>query len=179
MSGLRVERRGDVALLWIDQPERSVAVLTDAFLRALAAAIDELDADDGVRGAVLANARPGAFLAGADIASFLRYDTPEQVVAAIHEGNALLERIERWRKPLVVAVDGACMGGGTELALAGRYVIASTGPGTRFGLPEVQLGLLPGLGGTVRLPERVGLERALDMMLTGRNLYARDRKSVV
>ena len=176
MSGLRVERRGDVALLWIDQPERSVAVLTDAFLRALAAAIDELDADDGVRGAVLANARPGAFLAGADIASFLRYDTPEQVVAAIHEGNALLERIERWRKPLVVAVDGACMGGGTELALAGRYVIASTGPGTRFGLPEVQLGLLPGLGGTVRLPERVGLERALDMMLTGRNLYARQAR---
>ncbi len=175
MSGLRVERRDDVALLWIDQ-ERSVAVLTDDFLRALAAAIDELDADDGVRAAVLANARPGTFLAGADISSFLGYGTPEEVVAAIHEGNALLERIENWRKPLVVAVDGACLGGGTELALAARYVIASTSPKTRFGLPEVQLGLLPGLGGSVRLPERVGLEKALDMMLTGRNLYAKQAR---
>jgi len=172
-SGLRVERRGDVALLWIDQPERSVALLTYDFLRALAGAIDELDADPGVVGAVLANAKPGTFLAGADVSSFLHYGSPAEVEAAIHEGNALLARIETWRKPLVVAVDGACMGGGTELALAARYVLASSDPKTRFGLPEVQLGLLPGLGGTVRLPERVGMERALDMMLTGRNLFAK------
>jgi len=172
-SGLRVERRGDVALLWIDQPERSVALLTYDFLNALAAAMDELDADGAVVGAVLTNAKPGAFLAGADVASFLEYGSPAEVEAAIHEGNALLERIEKWRKPLVVAVDGACMGGGTELALAARYLLASSNPKTRFGLPEVQLGLLPGLGGTVRLPERVGMERALDMMLTGRNLFAK------
>ena len=172
-SGLRLERRGDVALLWIDQPDRSVALLTYDFLHALAAAIDELDADSAVVGAVLANAKPGTFLAGADVSSFLEYGSPAEVEEAIHEGNALLERIEKWRKPLVVAVDGACMGGGTELALAARYVLASSNPRTRFGLPEVQLGLLPGLGGTVRLPERVGMERALDMMLTGRNLFAR------
>lgn len=172
-SGLRLELRGDVAILWIDQPERSVALLTYDFLHALAQAIDELDADAAVRGAVLANAKPGTFLAGADVSSFLEYENPAEVEAAIHEGNALLERIEKWRKPLVVAVDGACMGGGTELALAARYVLASSDPKTRFGLPEVQLGLLPGLGGTVRLPEKVGLERALDMMLTGRNLYAK------
>ena len=172
-TGLRVERRGDVALLWIDQPERSVALLTSDFLQALAGAIDQLDADGSVVGAVLANAKPGAFLAGADVSSFLEYGSPAEVEAAIHQGNALLGRIEQWRKPLVVAVDGACMGGGTELALAARYVLASSSPKTRFGLPEVQLGLLPGLGGTVRLPERVGLERALDMMLTGRNLFAK------
>ncbi|MFA7460759.1 MAG: enoyl-CoA hydratase-related protein, partial [Trueperaceae bacterium] len=154
-SGLRVERRGDVALLWIDQPERSVALLTADFLQALANAIDQLDADGSVVGAVLANARPGAFLAGADVSSFLQYGSSAEVEAAIHQGNALLARIEEWRKPLVVAVDGACMGGGTELALAARYVLASSSPKTRFGLPEVQLGLLPGLGGTVRLPERV------------------------
>lgn len=176
MSGLRTERRGDVALLLIDQPERSVALLTEEFLRALAAAIEELDADDAVVGAVLANATPGSFLAGADIGSFLAYESEGEVEAAIAEGNALLARLETWRKPLVVAVDGACMGGGTELALAARYVLASTDPKTRFGLPEVQLGLLPGLGGAVRLPARVGLTRALDMMLTGRSLYAKQAR---
>lgn len=175
-SGLRVERDGDVALLWIDQPYRSAAVLTEGFLTALGMAIEELDADDTVVGAVLANARPGPFLAGADISSFLRFTDEGEVVSTIHEGNALLARIESWRKPLVVAVDGACMGGGTELALAARYVIASTANSTRFALPEVQLGLLPGLGGSVRLPERVGIERALDMMLTGRGLYAKQAR---
>lgn len=175
-SGLRLERDGEIAILWIDQPERSVAVLDDAFLRAIPDVLDELDADDSVKGAVLVNAKPGSFLAGADISSFLTYESPEEVVAAIEEGNALLERIERWRKPLVVAVDGACLGGGTELALAARYVLASTNPKTHFALPEVQLGLLPGLGGTVRLPERIGLAAALDLMLTGRKLYAKQAR---
>lgn len=175
-GGLRLERRGEVAILWIDQEERSAALLTGEFLRALAEAIEELDADAEVSGAVLANARPGPFLAGADISSFLEFGSEEEVVSAIREGNALLARIERWRKPLVVAVNGACMGGGTELALAARYVIASTAPSTRFGLPEVQLGLLPGLGGSVRLPERIGVERALEMMLTGRNLYVKQAR---
>ena len=103
-SGLRIERDGDIAILWIDQPQRSVAVLDDAFLRAIPAVLDQLDADESVKGAVLVNAKPGTFLAGADISSFLTYQSPEEVVAAIEEGNALLERIERWRKPLVVAV---------------------------------------------------------------------------
>lgn len=176
MSGLRTEKRGDVAILWIDQPDRSVALLDMPLLEALPGLIDELDADDTVRAVVLANAKPGTFLAGADVAAFLDFTSPAEVETRIHEGNALLARLEAWRKPLVVAVDGVCLGGGTELALAARYLLASTSPKTRFGLPEVQLGLLPGLGGTVRLPERVGLTLALDMILTGRNLYARQAR---
>lgn len=175
-AGLRVDRRDDVAIVWIDQPQRSVPVLDESMLTTLPRLLDELDADDAVTGAVLASAKPGTFLAGADIESFLVFREPAEVVAKIRQGNALLARIERWRKPLVVAVDGACMGGGTELALAARYVLASTNPKTRFGLPEVMLGLLPGLGGTVRLPERVGLVRALDLLLTGRNLYAKQAR---
>lgn len=176
MTGLRVERRGDVALLLIDQPERSVALLDLPLLEALPGVIDELDADEGVRAVVIANARPGTFLAGADVAAFLEYSSPAEVEARIHSGNAFLARLESWRKPLVAAVDGVCLGGGTELALAARYVLASTNPRTRFGLPEVQLGLLPGLGGTVRLPERVGLTLALDLILTGRSLYSRQAR---
>jgi len=176
MAGLRVEKRGAVAVLWIDQPERSVALLDMDLLKALPGVVDELDADEGVRAVVLANAKPGAFLAGADVGAFLEYGSPAEVEARIHEGNAFLARLEAWRKPLVVAVDGVCLGGGTELALAARYLLVSTSPKTRIGLPEVQLGLLPGLGGTVRLPERVGLTLALDMILTGRNLYAKQAR---
>lgn len=175
-SGLRVERRGDVALLVIDQPARPVNLLDTALLGALSQAVEELVEDSGLVGAVLCSSRPGSFLAGADVSSFLDYTSPAEVEAAIGQGNALLGRIEGCGKPLVVAVDGVCLGGGTELALAGRYLIASTSPKTRFGLPEVQLGLLPGLGGTVRLPERVGLTLALDLILTGRNLYARQAR---
>ncbi|HRN17527.1 MAG TPA: 3-hydroxyacyl-CoA dehydrogenase NAD-binding domain-containing protein [Trueperaceae bacterium] len=176
MSGLFVEKRGDVAILWIDQPGRSVALLDMELLEALPKMVDELDKDQDVRAVVLANAKRGTFLAGADVASFLEYENPAQIEARIHEGNAFMARLEAWRKPLVVAVDGVCLGGGTELALAGRYLLASTGPKTYFGLPEVQLGLLPGLGGTVRLPERIGLTAALDLILTGRNLYAKQAR---
>lgn len=176
-AGLRLERRRDVALLWIDPRGRSVPVLDGAMLEVLPGILDALDADEGVVGAVLASATTGTFLAGADVESFLRYREPAEVVAEIRRANALLDRIERWRKPLVVAVDGACLGGGTELALAARYVLASSGSRTRFGLPEVRLGLLPGLGGMARLPERVGLVTALDLVLTGKNVYARAARS--
>lgn len=172
-SGLRVERRGDVALLVVDQPSRPVNLLDTALLGALSQALEELVADSGVIGAVLCSSRPGSFLAGADVAAFLDYTSPAEVEAAIHQGNALLDRIEGCGKPLVAAIDGACLGGGTELVMAMRYRLASTRSSTRIGLPEVQLGLLPGLGGCVRLPERVGLAQAADMILSGRNLFPR------
>ncbi len=173
LTGLRVERRGAVALLVIDQPARPVNLLDAALLGALSQAVDELVADPEVVGAVLCSARPGSFLAGADVSSFLDYTAPAEVEAAIGEGNALLARFEACGKPLVAAIDGACLGGGTELVMALRYRLASTGSATRIGLPEVQLGLLPGLGGCVRLPERVGLALAADMILSGRNLFPR------
>lgn len=175
MSGacLRVERRDGVVLLVIDQPERAVNLLDTATLSAIASAVDELAVDPSAVGAVLTSARPGSFLAGADVSSFLAYRDPAEVEAQIEQGNALLARLEACPKPLVAAIDGACLGGGTELVLALRYRLASTGGATRIGLPEVQLGLLPGLGGCVRLPERVGLATASEMILTGRNLYPR------
>lgn len=172
-SGLRVERRGDVALLVVDQPARPVNLLDTALLGALSQAVEELVADPGVIGAVLCSSRPGSFLAGADVSAFLDYASPAEVEAAIRQGNSLLDRIEGCGKPLVAAIDGACLGGGTELVMAMRYRLAGTGSGTRIGLPEVQLGLLPGLGGCVRLPERVGLAQAADMILSGRNLFPR------
>lgn len=171
-SVITVAIDGGVAVLMMGGPSgRGVNLVDERLLATLARTIDALDADDQVIGAVLASADNKTFLAGGDVAAFLEYQDKAEVIRAIESGNEVLRRIETWRKPLVAAVNGACLGGGTELALAAARVVATDSSHTRFALPEVKLGLLPGLGGTVRLPRRVGLLKALDVMVSGRNVY--------
>ena len=96
--------------------------------------------------------------------------TQEEATALAKEGQRLFARLESLAFPTIAAIHGACLGGGLELALACQYRIATSDTKTRLGLPEVQLGLLPGSGGTQRLPKLIGVIKALDMMLTGRQL---------
>jgi len=173
MSRLELERRGAVAIVWLEPDGAPVNTLSTALLERFGELLDEVERDDGVRAAVIASRAPRSFLAGADIREFLRFADPDEVRAVVQRGHALLARLEAARIPVVAAVHGACMGGVLELALACRAVVASDHADTRFALPEVRLGLLPGLGGTQRLPRRVGLPAALDMALTGRSVYAR------
>ncbi len=173
MSRLELERRGDLAVVWLEPDGASVNTLSTTLLERFAELLEEIEGDPGVRAAVIASRAPRSFLAGADIREFLRFAGPDEVRAVVTQGHALLARLEAARTPVVAAVHGACMGGGLELALACRAVVASDDGTTRFALPEVRLGLLPGLGGTQRLPRRVGLPAALDMALTGRSVYAR------
>lgn len=177
MKELRLERHGTVAVLFFDQPHRPVNVLTEEALAELRHSLNEIATDDTYHAVVIASARPGMFLAGADVSSFLAFTDEASVVQKINEGNELLDAIERYAKPIVAAVDGACLGGGTELMLACHYAVASTNSSTRFALPEVQLGLLPGLGGTVRFTERLGVSTALPYMLTGRSIFPRQARS--
>src|SRR5690606_3596545 len=172
---LTVSVDGGVALLEMGgRGDRPVNLVDERFLTALADVIETLDADDGVIGAVLTSKDERTFLAGGDVAAFLEYRSTSEVLDAIRRGNEVLRRIESWRKPLVAAVDGACLGGGTEVVLAAAAVVASDSPRTRFGFPEVKLGLLPGLGGCVRFPQRAGLLKALDVIVSGRNVYAKE-----
>ena len=173
VSRVELERRGDVGIVWLDPEGAPVNTLSTALLERFGEILDEIERDDGVRAAVIASRAPGSFLAGADIREFLRFAGPDEVRAIIAQGHDLLARLESAGTPVVAAVHGACMGGGLELALACRAIVASDHADTRFALPEVRLGLLPGLGGTQRLPRRVGLPAALDMALTGRSVYAR------
>lgn len=174
-GGITVSIEGGVAVLVMGGASgRGVNLVDERLLTTLAGIIDALDADDRVIGAVLTAADHKTFLAGGDVAAFLGYQDEAEVIRAIEGGNGVLRRIEAWRKPLVAAVDGACLGGGTELVLAAARVIATDSSGTRFALPEVKLGLLPGLGGTVRLPARVGLLKALDILVSGRNVYPKE-----
>jgi 3-hydroxyacyl-CoA dehydrogenase/enoyl-CoA hydratase/3-hydroxybutyryl-CoA epimerase len=145
------------------------AALRDDF----AELFNELDGHPQVRAVVLASGKPDTWIAGADIDEFLTLRTAAQAQALSRAGQELLARLESYRLPVVAAIHGACLGGGLETALACRYRVASEHPKTILALPEVQLGLIPGAGGTQRLPRLVGLQRALDMILSSRNVRAK------
>lgn len=177
MSELVLRRDGDVAVLLLEPGGRAVNTLDASLLAALAKALDALEADAGVLGIVIGSLAPHHFAAGADVKAFLGLEAPSAVGALLAEGNAFLDRLAASPKPVVAAVDGACLGGGLELALACHALLASDHPLTALGLPEVRLGLLPGLGGTQRLPERVGTFAAVDLLLSGRKVYAREARA--
>ncbi len=172
MPALDLTIEQGVAILTLDVPGESVNIISRTVKDELRKAFDDLDRRTDVRAAVLLSGKD-SFIAGADIEEFLQWKTAADAEAASREGHGLLDRLEHLRTPVVAAVHGACMGGGTEAILACAYRIATDHPKTVIALPEVQIGLLPGAGGTQRLPRTVGLQAALDMILTGKSIKAR------
>jgi len=171
---IRLERRDDgVAIIRIDVPGESVNTLRGSFAEELDAAIDAILGDSAIRAVVLASGKPDGFVAGADIKQLLHATSASEVAELSKKGQRALGRLEALDRPVLAAIHGACLGGGLELALACHGRVASTDNKTRLGLPEVQLGLLPALGGTQRLPKLVGAEAALELILTGKQLDAR------
>lgn len=170
-----VERDTDgSAVLKLDVPGRSLNVLTRQVLLDLDNAFDVIGTHRQLPVLVVRSGKKSGFLAGADLAEF-RTIADEQTARALSErGQKLFDKLARLAMPSVAVVHGPCLGGGLELALACDYRLVFDRPDTQLGLPEVELGLLPGWGGTQRLPRVVGLERALQMILTGRRLTARE-----
>ena len=162
-----VERDGPIAVVLLNRPKQLNA-LSGELMAALAAALEDLDADPEIR-AIVVGGGERAFAAGADIGE-LATGTP----ISLYEGR----RLDRWdairdiRTPLVAAVSGFCLGGGCELAMLCDLIVASES--AKFGQPEINLGVLPGAGGTQRLTRAVGKGVAMDMILTGRMLSARE-----
>ena len=134
------------------------------------ALFDRIERDPSVRAAVLMSGKPDVWIAGADIEEFQQLKTAADAERLSRDGQMLLDSLERLRVPIIAAIHGACLGGGLETALACRYRIATDHAKTILGLPEVQLGLIPGAGGTQRLPRLIGVTAALDMILTGKNV---------
>jgi 3-hydroxyacyl-CoA dehydrogenase/enoyl-CoA hydratase/3-hydroxybutyryl-CoA epimerase len=171
---LRLERREDgVAVIRIDVPGESLNTLRGSFASELEEISAEIAGNPEIRAVVIASGKPDSFVAGADVKQLLAVRTAEEAAELSRGGQRALERVAELQKPVVVAIHGACLGGGLELALAAHARVASSDDKTRLGLPEVQLGLLPGLGGTQRLPRLIGSESALDLILTGKQLDAR------
>ena len=172
---IELEMRDGVALLWLDKPDKDVNTLDIDALNRLEGYLDQLQTDTGCRALAFVSAKANNWLAGVDIELFRTLST-EELLKVGEEGQRLFTRLAAYPKPVIAAVHGACAGGGFELALACHYRIASDHSDTSFSLPEVKLGLMPGLGGTQRLPRLIGLQKALPLLLTGRSVYARQAK---
>ncbi|MEO8500353.1 MAG: enoyl-CoA hydratase-related protein, partial [Vicinamibacteria bacterium] len=174
MTGMLTTRRRDdgVFVVSLDVPGEKLNVLSLGLLDEFEAVFKTIENDSSARGVVIISGKPEGFIAGADIKQFVAVATAAEAVALAGKGHALLNRIEGSKKPFVAAINGICLGGGTELSLACAGRVASDDSKTAIGLPEVQLGLVPGMGGTQRLPRLVGLALGLDMILSARNLKA-------
>jgi 3-hydroxyacyl-CoA dehydrogenase/enoyl-CoA hydratase/3-hydroxybutyryl-CoA epimerase len=170
-----------VGWLTFDRPGSTQNILSAAVLHELDHLLSELEsriANGQMVALVVLSAKPKGFIAGADVREISAVASAEEGRRASAEGQRIFGRIERLRVPTIAAVRGVCLGGGTELALACDYRILSDSPDTKIGLPEVRLGILPGFGGTVRLPRLCGIQNALGMILTGKPISARRAKRI-
>jgi enoyl-CoA hydratase len=167
-QNLLLDVRDGVATVTVNRPDKLNA-LDDRTMDELQAAFSALADDASVRGVILTGAGEKAFVAGADIAE-LSAQSPVAGQQRSLRGQQVLDRIEGLGKPVIAAVNGFALGGGCELALACHLRIASEN--AQFGLPEVKLGIIPGYGGTLRLPRTVGKGRALELMLTAQFIKA-------
>ncbi len=169
----RVETAGGVATLLIDDPGERVNTIHPELMLEFVTLLDRLEKDPAVKALVLGSGKPDGFVAGAKIELMQAVRDAAAAEKLARDGQAVFDRVERFPKPIVAAIHGAALGGGCEWALACRYRVATADPRTQIGLPEVQLGLLPGGGGTQRLPRLVGIRAALDVILAGKSLKAR------
>lgn len=162
-----------VALLKIDVLNETMNVLKAEFLEEIQAVLAQIKADSSITGLVIYSGKSNSFVAGADITMLDKCETAEQASEIGAGGQMIFNQLEQLNIPVVAAINGPCLGGGLELAMACHMRVCSDSSKTVLGLPEVQLGLLPGSGGTQRLPKLVGLQKSLDMMLTGKQLRAK------
>lgn len=174
----QVERdRDNIVWLSIDRDGESTNTLGEAVIEELGSILDELGSSLP-EGLVLQSAKKSGFIAGADIREFGHFTDPAEVTTKVREAHAVFAKLESLSCPTVASVEGFCLGGGLELALCCQYIIARDRDDTRIGLPEVNLGIYPGFGGTVRLTERVGGLQGIQLMLTGRMLRAKAARSM-
>ncbi|HZB28254.1 MAG TPA: 3-hydroxyacyl-CoA dehydrogenase NAD-binding domain-containing protein, partial [Gemmatimonadales bacterium] len=169
MSAFTTTNENGIAVITFDLPGEPVNKLTAAVRVGLEALLIGFRDDPSTRAIVLISGKPDNFIAGADIEEFTALTSQDAAERLSFEGQETVSRVETFQKPVVAAIHGACLGGGLELALACHYRIATDHPKTQLGLPEVQLGLIPGAGGCQRLPRLIGARAALDMILTGKS----------
>jgi 3-hydroxyacyl-CoA dehydrogenase/enoyl-CoA hydratase/3-hydroxybutyryl-CoA epimerase len=178
-KALRLEVRDDgVAVLTYDVPGEPVNTLQLSFADEFTEAFDRIEQDAAIKAVVLASGKRDTWVAGANIDMLAACKTTADAEAISRLGRAAMNRLEGMAKPVVAAVHGAALGGGLELALACTARVGSDDPKTVLGLPEVQLGLVPGGNGLQRLARIVGLQEALDMALTGKNVRAAKAKKL-
>ena len=176
MPYAEIEKKDGVAVVWMDQPGEKVNKISPALVGEFEAMLESLEHDAAVKALVFISRKEDNFIAGGDLEAFRKLDGPGEAEGFIRRAQALLTRLAGLSKPSVAAIHGSAMGGGLELAMACTGRVADTDPATVMAQPEVRVGLLPAGGGTQRLPRLVGLQKALDLLLTGKNLYPSQAK---
>lgn len=166
-------RPDNVAVISVDVPGEKMNTLKAEFASQVRVILKQIRENKAIRGVVIISAKPDNFIAGADINMISRCKSAQEAETLARQGQQLMAEINALPIPVIAAIHGACLGGGLELALACHVRICTDDAKTVLGLPEVQLGLLPGSGGTQRLPRLVGVSTALDMILTGKQLRAK------
>ncbi|WP_025553983.1 fatty acid oxidation complex subunit alpha FadJ [Vibrio parahaemolyticus] len=168
----------NIAWLAIDVPNEKMNTLQAAFADEMKEIFAQLKDSSGIKGMIIHSLKPDNFVAGADVRMLEACTTANEAQALAKQGQELFQQLSGLPYPVVAAIHGPCLGGGLELALACDYRVCTDSDKTRLGLPEVQLGLLPGSGGTQRLPRLIGLLPSLDLILTGKQLRAKKAKKL-
>ncbi|XP_036320499.1 trifunctional enzyme subunit alpha, mitochondrial, partial [Rhagoletis pomonella] len=184
MAGISSEKNyrfkilDDVLIATLDSKSAKVNSLNLSSSSEFKSFLNELEANTSLKSAVIISGKPGCFIAGADIDMLERCQNIDEAINISKEGQDIFNQLESSIKPIVAAINGVCLGGGLELALACHYRIATKDRTTKLGTPEVLLGLLPGSGGTVRLPKITNLTKALDLELSGKQISAEQAKKI-
>lgn len=177
MSAFTLDKREDgIAILTMDVPGETMNTLKSDFADEVTAILDQIENDANIKGVVVTSGKKDSFVAGADVSMLAACESAEDAEALSIQGQQLFDRMEGLSKTFVAAIHGPALGGGLELALACDYRVCSDSNKTQLGFPEVQLGLLPGSGGTQRLPALIGIQQAMKMMLTGGPVRAKQAK---
>lgn len=168
-TAIQSELRGNIQVITINRPDKMNA-LNRTVIGELSTAMDEVYTNDAIKSAIITGSGAKAFVAGADISEFTALSADEGAALAQRGQDLVFSKIENCHKPVVAAVNGFALGGGCELAMACHFRIASAN--AKFGQPEVNLGLIPGYGGTQRLTQLIGKGKAMELMMTGNMIDA-------
>ncbi len=177
-ESVRLVAKGDVALIEWDLIGESANKMSSATMTRFKEVLEQVEENKDFKAAVIISRKKSIFMAGADINEIKSLKTKEDFSKAVEGGQEVVNFLEDMRVPVIVAIHGACMGGGCEMAIACDYRIATEDKATRIGLPEVLLGIIPGFGGCVRLPRLIGIEAAYDIILNGKAVDGKKAKRI-
>jgi 3-hydroxyacyl-CoA dehydrogenase/enoyl-CoA hydratase/3-hydroxybutyryl-CoA epimerase len=169
MPSITWDVRDGIAVVTLNKTDSPVNVISQSVKDEVYAMLTALERDARVRAVAFFSGKKDNFIAGADIEEFVTLKTAAEAEQLSRDGQAMLDRVAAFPKPIAVGIHGSCLGGGLEFALACHYRVATDHPKTQLGLPEIQLGILPGAGGCQRLPRLIGARAALDIILAGKS----------
>ena len=175
-AAFRIQRDGDLAVIWFDLPGEKVNKFSSAVMMEFAGIVDEMEKASDIKRIILASGKPSIFIAGADVTEFSKATSAEQAKEYVRLGQQVFHRFSKLPQTTVAAINGAALGGGCEISISCDWRVMSDSPRAQIGLPEVKLGIFPAWGGTTKLPRLIGLPAALDMILNGKTVDGKRAK---